>query len=171
MMVGSGKRGYHNIIGKDPKVHSDSARGRKQPQRVPQFITREPKRILKKIIIDLKTFDKIIKAERQKERLENQGYKLIDTKQIGIDKFENTYFPKISGWEDLSEIFSDGSESFEWKSKYKKISIYDNAQFGSGWIVAVTSLKKGEPPQLMSDTNNTKENAFKKAIIYMQNNR
>jgi len=38
MMVGSGKRGYHNIIGKDPKVHSDSAKGRKQPQRVPKFI-------------------------------------------------------------------------------------------------------------------------------------
>jgi len=37
MMVGSGKRGYHNIIGKDPKVHSDSARGRKQPQKIRTF--------------------------------------------------------------------------------------------------------------------------------------
>jgi hypothetical protein len=34
MMVGSGKRGYHNIIGKDPRVHSDSAKGYKQPQRI-----------------------------------------------------------------------------------------------------------------------------------------
>ncbi len=34
MMVGSGKRGYHNIISKDPKVHSDSAKGRKQSQRI-----------------------------------------------------------------------------------------------------------------------------------------
>lgn len=30
---GTGK-GYRNIIGKDPRVHSDSARGRKQPQRI-----------------------------------------------------------------------------------------------------------------------------------------
>ena len=35
MMVGSGKRGYHNIIGKDPSVHSQSAQGIKQPQRIP----------------------------------------------------------------------------------------------------------------------------------------
>lgn len=34
MMVGSGKKGYHNIIGKDPAVHSQSAKGIKQPQRV-----------------------------------------------------------------------------------------------------------------------------------------
>lgn len=32
MMTGSGKSGYFNVIGKDPKVHSDSAMGRKQPQ-------------------------------------------------------------------------------------------------------------------------------------------
>jgi hypothetical protein len=33
MMVGSGKRGYHNVIGKDPAVHSQSAKGIKQPQK------------------------------------------------------------------------------------------------------------------------------------------
>ena len=33
MMVGKGKKGYHNVIGKDPYVHSQSARGIKQPQR------------------------------------------------------------------------------------------------------------------------------------------
>jgi hypothetical protein len=33
MMKGSGKRGYHNIIGKDPMVHSQSAKGIKQPQK------------------------------------------------------------------------------------------------------------------------------------------
>lgn len=31
---GTGK-GYKNIVGKDPRVHSDSARGRKQPQKIP----------------------------------------------------------------------------------------------------------------------------------------
>jgi hypothetical protein len=39
MMVGSGKRGYHNIIGKDPHVHSQSAKGMKQPQSVNILIT------------------------------------------------------------------------------------------------------------------------------------
>lgn len=34
MMVGTGKRGYHNVIGKDPAVHSQSAKGIKQPQKV-----------------------------------------------------------------------------------------------------------------------------------------
>jgi len=33
MMVGKGKKGYHNVIGKDPIVHSMSAKGIKQPQR------------------------------------------------------------------------------------------------------------------------------------------
>jgi hypothetical protein len=33
MMKDSGKRGYHNIIGKDPMVHSQSAKGIKQPQK------------------------------------------------------------------------------------------------------------------------------------------
>jgi hypothetical protein len=32
MLVGSGKRGYHNLIPKDPHVHSASAHGLKQPQ-------------------------------------------------------------------------------------------------------------------------------------------
>jgi len=35
MMKGSGKKGYHNVIGKDPMVHSQSAKGIKQPQKLP----------------------------------------------------------------------------------------------------------------------------------------
>jgi len=34
MMVGKGKKGYHNVTGKDPMVHSQSAKGIKQPQRI-----------------------------------------------------------------------------------------------------------------------------------------
>ena len=40
MMVGKGKRGYHNVIPKDPKVHSQSAKGMKQPQRINELKTR-----------------------------------------------------------------------------------------------------------------------------------
>jgi hypothetical protein len=41
MMVGSGKRGYHNIIGRDPSVHAQSARGMKQPQNINIFTPTE----------------------------------------------------------------------------------------------------------------------------------
>ena len=34
MMVGKGKKGYHNVVPKDKVVHSQSAKGRKQPQRI-----------------------------------------------------------------------------------------------------------------------------------------
>ena len=34
MMVGKGKKGYHNVVPKDKVVHSQSARGIKQPQRI-----------------------------------------------------------------------------------------------------------------------------------------
>lgn len=42
MMIGSGK-GYKNVMGKDPKVHSESAKGIKQPEKVyvPQRIVPE----------------------------------------------------------------------------------------------------------------------------------
>lgn len=39
MMLGQGK-GYRNVIGKDPKIHSQSAHGIKQPQRIPDDIMR-----------------------------------------------------------------------------------------------------------------------------------
>lgn len=36
--MGRGRgKGYRNLIGKDKKVHSDSAKGRKQPQRIPEM--------------------------------------------------------------------------------------------------------------------------------------
>jgi len=149
-------RGYRNLRGfpKDPFVHSQSAKGRKQPQKI------------QKIIIDQSTFDGIRKAERRKDMLVNKGYGLIDTKQFGLNKFVDTYIPEIKGWKDTSKTHSD-----EWRSKDKKVNVLDNTQFGSGWVVSVTSLKKDEPPQLMSDTNNTKEQAYRKAIKYMQENR
>ena len=34
MMVGKGKKGYHNVIPTDKRVHSMSSRGIKQPQRI-----------------------------------------------------------------------------------------------------------------------------------------
>jgi len=40
--MGKGKgMGYKNIQPRDPKVHSDSSKGRKQPQRIPKFVVIE----------------------------------------------------------------------------------------------------------------------------------
>lgn len=37
--MGKGRgKGYKNIVGKDPKVHAQSARGRKQPERISPII-------------------------------------------------------------------------------------------------------------------------------------
>jgi len=41
MMVGKGKKGYHNVVPKDKVVHSQSAKGIKQPQKVAFPYTRE----------------------------------------------------------------------------------------------------------------------------------
>jgi len=46
--LGKGKgKGYKNIVGKDPKIHSDSSKGRKQPQklspRVNAMLQKNPK--------------------------------------------------------------------------------------------------------------------------------
>ena len=75
----------------------------------------------------------------------------------------------IKGWKDSSETFSDGSKSIEWKSKYKKLTISQDL-FNGKWNIGVTSLRKNEPPQLMADTNNTKQQAFKKSYEYMRAN-
>lgn len=40
MMVGYGKKGYHNLLCNDPKIHSDASKGVKQPQRLPPAILR-----------------------------------------------------------------------------------------------------------------------------------
>jgi len=44
--LGKGKgKGYRNIVGKDPHVHSQSAKGIKQPQKIPdtKFLVKPPK--------------------------------------------------------------------------------------------------------------------------------
>jgi len=94
-----------------------------------------------------------------------------NVKPVFIKKEITKKLPMIKGWKDTSKIFSDGSKSIEWRSKFKVVSVFDNRQFGSGWVFAVTSLRKDEPPQLLSDTNNTKQQALRKAIKFMENNK
>jgi hypothetical protein len=65
MTKGSGRKGYYNIIGIDPKVHSMSAKGMKQPQkvRVASFLKSEyPKLSDEKIN---KIFEDYLKEEKK----------------------------------------------------------------------------------------------------------
>jgi hypothetical protein len=95
MMKGSGKRGYHNIIGKDPMVHSQSAKGIKQPQKVP--MVHERKKLPKLTDYDL-YFEGLLKKQDTwwyKKALE-YSKELESTPSIKIHrKFENT-----DGWMD-----------------------------------------------------------------------
>jgi len=177
MMKGKG-RGYKNVVGKDPVVHSQSARGMKQPQRVNELQTR------------IKALSKFKSPAFQEEReMLKQEYKNllnrdIDDFNIGIKNLtvrkrmkdiEETFtkeefkqkLSKIEGWKDISKTFSDGSKSVEFSTKDKKLSI-DKDMFNGKWNIAVTSLRNDEPPQLMADTNNTKEEAYNKAKKYME---
>jgi hypothetical protein len=47
MLVGSGKRGYKNIISNDPSVHSQSSKGIKQPQKVNGMFIRQGNKEIK----------------------------------------------------------------------------------------------------------------------------
>ena len=119
------------------------------------------------------------KSDRQRKAVMaklNQGSVRSDVKPVlqptGKFRRDNVEtLPIIKGWKDVSKTFSDGSKSIKWRSKFKEVNIFDNRQFGSGWIFSVTSLRKDEPPQLLSDTNNTKQQAIRKAITFMKKNK
>jgi hypothetical protein len=66
--LGKGKgKGYKNIAPRDPKVHSQSARGIKQPQRVPDNV------LNKKASLIIKTIDGLDDFERRmfRQQLDN----------------------------------------------------------------------------------------------------
>ena len=67
-MVGKGKKGYHNVVPKDKVVHSQSARGMKQPQRINMI-------------------DKFVEANRPK--------KILSARQITNRKYERAIIDSI----------------------------------------------------------------------------
>jgi hypothetical protein len=78
MMVGTGKRGYHNVIGRDPAVHSQSAKGIKQPQQVNII----PSISRKEWNETPKDYKSIIKGTPHQLRIENGGTVLTPVKII-----------------------------------------------------------------------------------------
>ena len=80
--LGKGKgRGYKNIAGKDPKVHSQSAKGMKQPQKIPNVI------------------EKSIYADDLKDKIGNWKQEL--SLKSGTFQFNNEgqfYTSKLGAW-------------------------------------------------------------------------
>ena len=103
--LGKGKgKGYKNIIPKDPRVHSDSRHGRKQPQRIPNM-----EKIIKEIQTD-PSFDILNKSStKEKEQiikeLEQEGKKL---ERYDIEKSFSPLKKNKSGTVILYQHFMDG---------------------------------------------------------------
>lgn len=60
------------------------------PKRKPSFQV-IPKAKWKTVVVDFSSHEKISKAEKEKSKYENQGYKFEGTKQVGFDKFVSYY--------------------------------------------------------------------------------
>lgn len=69
----------------------------------------------------------------------------------------------LKDWKNVTKVYSDGSKSIEWRSKTQKLTIHN---YG-GWIVHAEYLKK-VPSFIFTDTNNTKQQAYRKAKAYMK---
>jgi hypothetical protein len=119
MMKGSGKKGYYNVIGIDPRVHSQSAKGISQPQRIKtlmfggkisdrtdeekELIEATDKETLKQIQDELSIKDGDISSFREEQSgvyefdIGNQTYYLFDDEDTAEE------FAKDRVREDLEE--------------------------------------------------------------------
>lgn len=97
MDIGRGK-GYRNVIGKDPKVHGDSARGRKQPQRIPYIQTRIDQNADVVLNVDDLSWDEI---EKRFGKLTIDDYEITGLMPstiggdvtVGLDEYGNVTYP------------------------------------------------------------------------------
>ena len=132
--MGQGKgKGYKNIIGKDPMVHSQSAKGRKQPQKIPQSMAKNKK---EKDITDFKegTFHTVIVNVNDEKQIQQA------TEILGkyFEDFQNKNIPfNFQG----TVIDSEGNEAnflVDFSSED-----YDE---GDSYVASVTGkTKEGKP--------------------------
>jgi hypothetical protein len=97
MMKGSGKRGYYNIIGKDPMVHSQSAKGICQPQRLPN-IMKKATPTTPKMAVKLEDYMKKLSKSLRAEPL--YRIDVLDERRISLatdgDIYDAIYDPSMS---------------------------------------------------------------------------
>ena len=100
MMVGKGKKGYHNVVPKDKIVHSQSARGMKQPQRVPvnvkNFIQNNPN-ITKDILKGRSKLDDI--------DFNDDAVEVVRTKKGMVRVFQDDNPESPREWDNLGNMF------------------------------------------------------------------
>lgn len=99
MMKGRGK-GYKNVLGKDPMIHSQSAKGIKQPQRIP---------------INIKAFiqsnkDLVNKELQNKNKLDNiefndNAVEVVKTKKGMVRIFQDEDPENPRDWDNLGKMF------------------------------------------------------------------
>lgn len=110
MMLGKG-RGYKNIIGRDPFVHSQSAQGIKQPQRMPYFAVNP-------------TLAKYSNAKLQegtvKEHIEHPKFSMEQARQIAKDHLKEN--PRAYGKFNLEDAKATLLMAF---TKYKRTPNFD----------------------------------------------
>ena len=107
--MGKGRgKGYSNITGKDPSVHSDSARGRKQPQRINSLASRgiktanRVKPIVRQLILNIRKVKTPVK-EVSRERVLNN--KIPDWRTIIAKTKKGNFYEVMWIDKENAEIF------------------------------------------------------------------
>ena len=159
MMVGKGKKGYHNVIGKDPYVHSQSARGIKQPQKV-RYIHESMKYgqyKVKAVALDRKTRKQIGKARTETiDSRDNELFKGAKTTKDIEDRYEGFWNDLDPQSEEIIKVIS-----VERKSRIESLKDWNVKAANDSIKEYKTELKRREEPSL------TKINK-KRVIKYMQ---
>jgi len=129
MMVGKGKKGYHNVMGKDPYVHSQSARGIKQPQRLSMS-----QKIAITKNLNLKDTDGDKVADKFDCRPNNPKMQDIKLSENTINNLKKIAFDYVDGFDEYLEekgftrIYgSYGQEDVEWVFPSKELAIFREA--------------------------------------------
>jgi len=110
MMVGKGKKGYHNVVPKDKIVHSQSAKGRKQPQRIPQIAKGINEKAIKiKEIMTLPDKDKAFNSEvigfsKSTVNFDSLGYNPVVVTEVKLKNFDYPLSIEVKGNKSTREL-------------------------------------------------------------------
>ena len=127
MMKGRG-RGYKNVMGKDPYVHSQSAKGIKQPQKINEL----------KIRIKALSKFKAPAFQEERELLKEEYKNLLNTKEEAYNKAKE-YMKNNSQTKEILESNVDLEEYFLGKDP-RKTEYYKKFKGKKGYITAYQTV-------------------------------
>jgi len=170
MMVGSGKQGYHNVVGRDSAVHSQSAKGIKQPQRINTFNVPNSNHTEA-----LKDYDDYLKKVKDKREQKTAQKDIFDIKNI-VEKnnyiknninspYINSYYSTLGGDDSVSILFTI---SLDPKDKWEN-DILENSRYGKFHLQKNGSLEQHSGSFSSKDVKvkymrKTKVNSVEKAV-------